>query len=1836
MTETHVQSSAVTRQQLISFEQQLRDTQCVIAAAQAELDMQSVGQAVRRAREDLQALIARFEEFRQRLGVTGEHLADLQAAHSERLGYRLLEEVLRLYGDPGLDALQEVVRVQLAGDEPELEFVQSVEALLKLARGEHATTVEATALLEVASKHVDATVVVAAMLGRLRFGTEQEGIAPTTNDAKLHTTFQKHGMEGKATELSPLISIEEAEEDQEESLPEAAQPEPEAEAAASQSEFLNQTLPVLTHLTEADKLLDDSFRAKVDASLKKFLEVRGQVAQPGRGTGSAQQRAAQMATVGKPPRSGNDAAPFDKGVTEDRDTAPETSFAQVEDGGDIETAGAARVSTGPTRLPVSSTTCDDAPSRDSDSLPMELATQPARPEGLQEGKDEVAATGNFLPDTAQDSSFLREVGEQVWQAILGGRMSLAYHAARYFGLSDPTPAALRLALLGEGVLQADEALLAAYEDAVATANGEILEWDQVNALIAFAGFLPGTLADPRVSSLALAAARQLPFGSELHDLLQALSTLTSNLHGTSFLEQAEAARQYVEWTRNEDRLVAGLEDELRSAPLRSVNYQPAAAVWKSFWHADGFLAQAFRAALQMENGVSDVPVLSPTEIERRIQETNRAFGKKGEIQFTALRQTMSLVQESLHRLEEFAAHRRTKPEVRYQEKAAVDFMRAWEELKPSLTSLADPSDERSLAAMSCLWRIIELLDTVMADPGARTSQSLRELTGRTLLRNGLGMDETGDLAADELTSALLREALLNRRSWLEAFDDYLRQGNLLTAWEVLGQVDGERPQLEQRWQEAAREQRLAALRHLDSVQKAFDLTGYQGLLTETEVEDYQRRLTEAGRQLEASAGARMHYGLLSRTLERLREELGEKIRSRVAGLSERLARLDLAEDVRRRIQEKLDQNDVQTAQEYLDYAERGEDLPDLEPIRSRFFKFFPTQLEEIDHYIERVARSSANVLRDLGDRSPRYVPDVASLPGAQVKTARDMLEAWFEVKSPSRFSAALLTRLLGGMGFSVIAEPIRISNSHPQAWEVHTVAVADRRVIPLEFYGSRAQGHYRVIPVWERPSEDELLNMLGTSPLPTILLYFGRLTQQRRRDLAARSRQRRKTVIVVDELVVVALTALRGGRLPVMFDFTLPFTTFEPYTVTGSNVAPEMFYGREQEIADIMDPRGASFLYGGRQLGKSALLRHIERMYHRPKGGQIVKWIDLKSREVGHGQPIEYLWIVLLRELQPFDVFSAHYTNPKPEQFQRAVKQWLEQDPSRRIVLLLDEADQFLRQDGERLIDGIPAYTHASHLKNLMESTDRRFKVVFAGTHNVLKAHRFSTSANSPLVHLGHPIEIGPMLGTQERREAYALITEPFALLGYEFEPADLPYRILARTNYYPSLIQIYGYHLLRYLGEKRTSLPFKITSEHVDGVFRDRELSKDIRDRLIWTLRLDVKGRYEAIAYSLALTEAEGKVDSLKGVSVDQLLQLAAANHPDGFRDTDRQEMRSLAEELKGLGILRETESGYYTFRTPNVRLMLGNETEVISALIDVQDRHGRRAELGEVSHRSMLPDQPFLTAPLTSAQLFEVIGNQNGLSIVITPPAMNGRHLKTFLEENASQGSVVPVSPSIDQEGFRRLLEQVNRDVPHTIYLIPCEAAWTKGWLNAASAKLRKLRERSVTRFVFHGDLHHLTECGNYREAVVLATPWNLYEVHTWLEGQNLPANVDVCREIEEVTGNWPDPLQRLFMEARMVGLPRALELLRANLRDPRTRHDLQRQSGMNDRQLLILKLLAEAGEGMVTCAADLLNLAVPEDGLAPDEVEQTLALSESLRYITRTGAHLRLQPFLGTLLA
>lgn len=535
-------------------------------------------------------------------------------------------------------------------------------------------------------------------------------------------------------------------------------------------------------------------------------------------------------------------------------------------------------------------------------------------------------------------------------------------------------------------------------------------------------------------------------------------------------------------------------------------------------------------------------------------------------------------------------------------------------------------------------------------------------------------------------------------------------------------------------------------------------------------------------------------------------------------------------------------------------------------------------------------------------------------------------------------------------------------------------------VCPIPAFGTNLKKHLTVLVLLRRYSEDELrdlvakLNLRRSAVLVFSLYPIGIAGRQRLRMLCAHD----QSELLYLDLVGLLFVLSRSKRQQTLFDITLPFAYSQPYQMKGENVPEETFVGREKEVNSLLDKDGACIVFGGRQLGKSATLRHLVNKYHSPANGHYVLYRDIDP--LGDGtEPYEKMRFTFWEHIAEL-VTQAGFCDlrtaaagargqyPSLEAIVTStIKAEFTKHPNLRLTVLLDEADDLINLDAQEADFGL-----IKTIRGLMADTNRHFKAVFAGLQSVQQYQRWP---NHPFAQLGREIVISPLPASAAQR----LVVNPMRALGIEFESPELVLRILSTVNYHPGLIQIYCHRLLSRFYErlarqkKPEGLIRVISRDDLRDIERMRDFIDDIRHRFDWTLDLD--DRYKCLTYALVLSG-----NPTLARSEDEFRRLGAYWWAPEFASMDLASIRSLLEEMEGLGVLVRTDSGgdrTYQLRSPNLLRLLGNRDAIeqeMTRLISQQSR--RRAKprefhsysAGKTAHFSpfaMGQEAEILTAP-------------------------------------------------------------------------------------------------------------------------------------------------------------------------------------------------------------------------------------------------------------------------------
>lgn len=697
-----------------------------------------------------------------------------------------------------------------------------------------------------------------------------------------------------------------------------------------------------------------------------------------------------------------------------------------------------------------------------------------------------------------------------------------------------------------------------------------------------------------------------------------------------------------------------------------------------------------------------------------------------------------------------------------------------------------------------------------------------------------------------------------------------------------------------------------------------------------------------------------------------------------------------------------------------------------------------------------------------------------------------------------------------------------------------------RDTCPIPLFGSNSGRRIRMLCIYGKAyAPDKLYRLVhnNNEQTPIMILFFGVLSRARRMELYELAQDKQTTFLVTDDVVIATLCEQRQSvLLPWLYKLTVPFSVQQMYTSAMGVVYPEMFYGRESAKKELGITGSVCAVYGGRQLGKTALLKNIEFEEHKPQDDHYVYYIQLPTKKVS--EPNLSVTESIANTIQK-DILAGNKEYLDISELLDDINSWLEQKSTRRLLLLLDEADQYLLSDGKN------EFQITRSINGLMTSTNRRFKVVFAGLHNV---YRVISSPNHPLAHHGKPISIGPLLA-DELQDAINLVRQPFEVMGYRFESLDPIIRILAETNYYPSLIQLFCMRLQAYLHtpqvwkERSKNLPVTIHMGDIDTVLDDFELKKEISHNFMLTLELDQ--RYKAIALSIAFdagnaVQEDSSNDIVKGYDL-HWIRAEVEKWPNLFKEYQSLDnLRGLCDELVQLGILRNVSSDRYTLRTVNILNMLGTQESILNKLYEV----GQEKYDYDKMYNSMLRRKIFNRKglqgncyPLTDQQIHSIFDG-GGLKLLFGNHALGLDLVEQCLSEmfEAETDQISDIGSSqyknyklhICRESFPSLDRMGNR---YDVYLVNPECSWNIENIQNYRQRLMNLEEQNRPYLLILCDERksHLiqfdpVESTDSISNIWLST-WDFEAVQAWLEKQTdmLLIEEDIKKIMLRLCG-WP----------------------------------------------------------------------------------------------------------------
>lgn len=1389
----------------------------------------------------------------------------------------------------------------------------------------------------------------------------------------------------------------------------------------------------------------------------------------------------------------------------------------------------------------------------------------------------------------------------------------------------------------------------------------------IYVMLVLAGTIRPALLAPQSGALAyLATLKPSDRLGAVYQLIKAIKDGSQKLQGvrldTSVLMGADSETV---WDARRKQLMLDTGEWLKQAPHKTIKYAPANKVWGRWLKSDGCI---YKLLSPIASGSSDDNLIGKLitklgnrkKFEEAVKKTDRLENgrRRGEdIHAGAFNHLFTLTQEAVDIAHRYLILNSTKPsQTDFLTHTLKAYRDKFENLKPSaLEELKDfIGEEKSLlagAANSAIYAI-EQFNAILTPEygGGDQNPDPNDLIASGLFGfSSIHIDADGKPEGDQRQALDTILSVDNRGDCETAFGQYLSAGDLMTAKRIASWIEYEdlydTEEIQKRLDEAIDRETKKLGQLMDKTRREVETALGRGSISDAERASYDAELIELEQRLTESEVLR--FDLEAEKLKNIRDNIDRELNAQIEKVKVALDQLSLPPDSTEyeQLSQSIEQGDLVTANELIDRIRNNETPPvqrKASNLRQVFQEFYPHRTKEIEKELEALG-GDKRVLDKLRDSNAFGGMALGNIPGEQRDSAIQMLEAWFTLKRAGRLDGqakANITTLFSELGFIVRKVTVNRSSQNFGEADIETDPIHSRERCPIPAFGSFTKGRYRLVFRWGRPTEEDILHHADQHSVKqaTIVLYFGRLSDTRRESLSRISRERSRTMLVLDELLIVFLCGERDSRMFSLFACAIPFTYVQPYVTVAGSVPPEMFYGREQEMQEIANPHGSVFIYGGRQLGKTALLRAVERMSHRPNEGSYAVFIDLKGAGIGIDREAAEIWLVIWRILRDMSVIPDEIKQPEPR-IKKRLDDFIDylcgrfsNSSGHSLLLLLDEADKFLEADAPDYEDSTKGYRESSRLKSLMDRTGRSIKVVFAGLHNVLRTVK---AANHPLGHFGEPIQVGPLLLDSGLRSAEELVRQPLLVSGYRFQDENLVTRILAQTNYFPSLIQLYGSALIKAMCSKQlTGAPLYIIDNNVlDQTYKNTNLREQIRSRFNLTLQLDP--RYEVIAYTIAneCVEREGLLG--KGIDYRRINETVRIWWPEGFEDIEQYTdgLRALLDEMVGLGVLRNIngQDDRYTLRNPNILLLMGIKDEIAENLLRSRERP-QEFEREHFRARNPLKADGPSRSPLTLQQEDLLRSEQNGISLICGLPASGFGDVIPFLKVRGIEDSVIELKDLIDRREFEDKLKELHpkRSSGTTFYVVSHNVPWSENWVQTAMDQVRRLSAKGrYLQIVFMTDPQHLwslqsdlKELNRAKFRWLPLRPWREGFLRQWMDDVGFRNDPEIRGQIIKKTGGWKFLLERLYILEQETGnLENSLKKLEKEFRGK------DKASQLNYFGLDVyethgaLRCLFDVGGQNVATKEDLINFH-EEYGIDQTILNRSLEWAELLHLIRRTG--------------
>lgn len=617
-----------------------------------------------------------------------------------------------------------------------------------------------------------------------------------------------------------------------------------------------------------------------------------------------------------------------------------------------------------------------------------------------------------------------------------------------------------------------------------------------------------------------------------------------------------------------------------------------------------------------------------------------------------------------------------------------------------------------------------------------------------------------------------------------------------------------------------------------------------------------------------------------------------------------------------RIRQCIDSQKYSSAEELLNRLE-NDDYESLQELEMK--DYLQDFLNHYNNYIKSVANN---------DKTLRTQVKPYRTANKDTRAAERLLNAW-----PKGNNDIRPDELLSSLGFKLasVDKMDKVDGKFPSFFVKLQKALGGRvnnYNYPVPAFGSLGETDgFRIVYIFGAYDAErlvEIFNNIGDEKHTLIILDYALKESARRRlALLVKGKANCKIFAVLDRVVLKYLYDNYSEQTITkqLLHIIMPFAYYQPYVADSSKPMPsELFIGRKEELKKIKNVNGVNIVYGGRQLGKSALLMKAKKDIDKNESGDRAVYIDIKGRNYSETA------LKISEELVIADILEKKEITSDWRELAMSIRMRLkdEDKPIHYFLLLLDEADAFL--DSCKDVQ----YKPFDALKDIQAVGEGRFKFVVAGLRDVLRfEHEAALNDNSVLPQLSS-MTVKPF----KYAEAKELLEYPLSYLGFRFrddvETDTLVSAILSHTNSFPGMLQLYCTKLIEamkngYAGYKEAGTPpYYVSEDHIKKVLGEDNLQEEIRQKFFITLTVGSDNYYLLIAM---ITAYLYKNDEGICVTPNDVLTFAKDFEIKDIAALSPEKVAALMEEMRELNVLQHNGEHGYRFTHFSFFQMMGTK---------------------------------------------------------------------------------------------------------------------------------------------------------------------------------------------------------------------------------------------------------------------------------------------------------------------